>query len=68
MTPDEYGSIILSESGEGLQWEWICPRNPKGLHNRWDRLTFGEEVWNLLPTEITQDTRTDELTVRRRRS
>ncbi|HWB04298.1 MAG TPA: hypothetical protein VG796_14815 [Verrucomicrobiales bacterium] len=67
MTPEEYASRILSESGEGLQWEWTCPLRPKGYRSGHEKLTFGDEVRKLLPAEfeITSDLRTDKLTVRK---
>jgi hypothetical protein len=67
MTPDEYAARILTESGEGMQWEWTCPLRPKGFRSGHEKLTFGDELRKLLPAEfeITQDLRTDKLIVRR---
>lgn len=67
MTPEEYAARILAESGEGTQWEWTCPLRPKGWRDAYHQRTFGDVLRPLLPAEfeISQDLRTDKLTVRK---
>jgi hypothetical protein len=67
MTPDEFAARILTESGEGTQWEWICPLRPKGYRSGHDKLTFGDKCEGFCQAEfeITPDLRTDKLIVRR---